>query len=297
MNTSSFGTMANSLFNTTPHDMGDIADGIKKQFDIDINNSSGVGQFIEVILKPAREALNYINAALRKAGSFVKDKILPKFKTTEQNRSENKKAIRNAAVDLANSKTDEERQKAQNRLTGAQQKEGFYQNLENTRNKVQKVKDATTGTMRSKEIPQYGNTNPTSYFLQNDRVYRKELDDKGNEIHVPLSQKDIINLPRNIRRSLGFESTDSEEIIDAHYIRESLGENYTVEVCENGEALNITFIGENAEDDIFNVIEKEEDEEISIQESIFGVDSSEEEITESYSDIEKELLELESIFE
>ena len=30
MNTSSFGTMANSLFNTTPNDMGDIADGIKK---------------------------------------------------------------------------------------------------------------------------------------------------------------------------------------------------------------------------------------------------------------------------
>ena len=52
-------------------------------------------------------------------------------------------------------------------------------------------------------------------------------------------------------------------------------------------------IGENVEDDVLNVMEPE----IPIQESIFGVDCSDEETTESYSDVEKELLELESIFE
>ena len=158
--------------------------------------------------------------------------------------------------------------------------------MQQNRQRAQNQVDSDTVNQANKIIQDYANK--VSYYVQGNTMYR--LFDNGTS--KPLSQREVTQVPKGIRRQLGFESAD-DEVIDASTIREALGSNYIVEVCKNGDALKITFIGENVEDDVLNVMEPE----IPIQESIFGVDCSDEETTESYSDVEKELLELESIFE
>ena len=217
--------------------------------------------------------------------NFIQNKI-GGSKTTEQNRKQNQKDINNFAQATIKAPNQQEQQKNMNRMQNAMNKEKFYQRMEQNRQRAQNQVDPNTGNVSQKIVRDYGNN--CSYYVKDDTMYKLF----GNGTSKPMTQREINLVPKGLRRQLGFESVD-DEVIDASTIRNALGENYTVEVCENGDALKITFIGENAEDDVFNVMEPE----IPIQESIFGVDYSDEETTESYSDVEKELLDLESIFE
>ena len=258
---------------------------VKDKLGIDLKLPDGVSKFLNIIMTPIHAVGNVIKTKINEAGAYIQNKFSGP-KTTEQNRAQNQKDINKQTKAVVNSKTEQEKQKNMNRLQNSMNKEKFYQRMQQNRQRAQNQVDSDTGNQANKIIRDYANI--VSYYVQGDTMYRLF----GNGTSKPLSQREVSQVPKGIRHQLGFESAD-DEVIDASTIRQALGSNYTVEVCENGDALKITFIGENVEDDVLNVMEPE----IPIQESIFGVDCSDEETTESYSDIEKELLELESIFE
>ena len=258
---------------------------VKEKLGIDLKLPDGVGKFLNHIMTPIQSVCNIIETKINEAGVYIQNKFSGS-KTTEQNRAQNQKDINNFAQAATQSPNQQEQQKNMNRMQNSMNKEKFYQRMQQNRQRAQNQVDSDTGNQANKIIRDYANR--VSYYVQGDTMYRLF----GNGTSKPLSQREVTQVPKGIRRQLGFESAD-DEVIDASTIRQALGSNYIVEVCEDGDALKITFIGENVEDDVLNVMEPE----IPIQESIFGVDCSDEETTESYSDVEKELLELESIFE
>lgn len=103
---------------------------------------------------------------------------------------------------------------------------------------------------------------------------KQKYDDKGVNGWQALTDKEITNLPSNLRTVFGFESADDDLVIDASQIREVLGDNYLVSVSEAGDYVDITFVGDDISEDVLNV--SLDEEEISIQESVFGSDPAEE---------------------
>ena len=90
----------------------------------------------------------------------------------------------------------------------------------------------------------------------------------------PVTAQELKEIPKGIRHTFGFESTDDDLVIDASQIREVLGDNYLVSVSEAGDYVDITFVGDDISEDVLNV--SLDEEEISIQESVFGSDPAEE---------------------
>ena len=116
------------------------------------------------------------------------------------------------------------------------------------------------------------------YRLANDghtllRTNRKN-DDEGVNGWKALSPRETALLPKNIRSVFGFESADDDLVIDASQLRDVLGDNYLVSVSEAGDYVDITFVGDNISEDVLNV--SLDEDEISIQESVFGSDPAEE---------------------
>ena len=90
----------------------------------------------------------------------------------------------------------------------------------------------------------------------------------------PVTAQELKEIPKGIRHTFGFESTDDDLVIDASQIREVLGDNYLVSVSEAGDYVDITFVGDDISEDVLNV--SLDEEEISIQESVSGSDPAEE---------------------
>ena len=98
-----------------------------------------------------------------------------------------------------------------------------------------------------------------------------------------------------------------EATVDVASIREALGDNYLVEVADDGEFVHLSFIGENADDDIFalpmealfasteEVKEESALHDISTEESIFG--SLDDDYATEQAKLDKEIAELEAFFE
>lgn len=103
---------------------------------------------------------------------------------------------------------------------------------------------------------------------------KQKYDDKGVNGWKALTPREVALLPSNLRTVFGFESADDDLVIDASQIREVLGDNYLVSVSETGDYVDITFVGDDISEDVLNV--SLDDEEISIQESVFGSDPAEE---------------------
>lgn len=113
-------------------------------------------------------------------------------------------------------------------------------------------------------------------------------------------------LVKKIEDMLGGD-TKLEATVDVALIREALGDNYLVEVADDGEFVHLSFIGENADDDIFalpmealfasteEVKEESALHDISTEESIFG--SLDDDYATEQAKLDKEIAELEAFFE
>ncbi|MDY3769138.1 MAG: hypothetical protein SOZ83_06035 [Sphaerochaetaceae bacterium] len=250
-----------------------------------------VGDLFSWLVDKAKEIGNLIKNCFGKAVDAVKNRFGGKAKKMGK---EADKALVDAQKQQRNAKTPQERaaadaavQKAGNLQTNARNQRIHEDRLNNNRDRAlnRQNSDGSTGS---------------SYTLGNSE-YRldgngKTLMTRVNKAGVgptefrPMSDREVQLVPKDVRRHFGFESAD-DEVIDASEIRDFLGDDYEVSVAESGDALDIVFVGENAEDDI--VGSWFVDDAISIQKSIFGSDPDEEGFTESYEDdIDDELASL-----
>ena len=245
------------------------------------------GSLINFVLGKVQSVWSVVKSGLDKIGSAISNGaqgMVNKFKgpKSDQMQKEADKAAKEAEKLGKNAGNKAEQRKA---AQAAKRAENLKMNAANMRNHEDRL-----SSVQQKAANQQ-NADGSIGKVANDFANKKKymLDGSGKRLmqspiaindYKPMSDKEIANIPREIRRQFGFESAEDDEVIDASTIREVLGGNYAVHVSESGNYLDIRFVGSDPEDDF--IASWFDDNKISVQESVFGSDPEDEDFDNEY---------------